>query len=174
MKKINILILGLIFLLPTSCKNNSEEIEVNIKSNRSVLVMSSIGTQFSVNLPRVDDVTFVVSSSFGHIGRYPDLLESITVNENENISRIPGNDAALDQNGNHYKYGFIEGMIQKDNKTNGYFLLGLKNYTPDSYSYDYRINYVSTFYDESLSLDEINNKLNSDKLYYKSCFCLIP
>ena len=170
MKRIKILILGLILLLPTSCKNNSDEIEINIISNRSVFAQSSIGTQFSVNLPNVDGVSFLVSSSFGHIGRYPDLLESIVVNENEHINWIPGIDASLDQNGNYYKYGFIEGIINKDDKANGYFLLGLKNYLPYSNSYDYRINYISTLYDESLNLEEINNKLNSDKTFYKSFY----
>lgn len=173
MKRIKILILGLILLLPSSCKNNSDEIEINIINNRSVFAQSSIGTQFSVNLPNVDDVTFVVSSSFGHIGKYPDLLDSIVVNKNENISWFPGYEAALDQNGNFYKYGFIEGIINKDDKAKGYFLLGLKNYLPYSNNYDYRINYVSTLYDVSLNFEEINNKLNSDKTFYKSFYFFI-
>ncbi len=174
MKRIKILILSLFLLLETSCRNNSPEMILDIKSNRTVIAMSNFGTAFTIDLPNIDNILIYASASFGHIGKYPDRLEYIVVEEKEDIKRIGGYEAAMDENGEFYKYGFIEAIIYQNDYISGYCLLGFKNYLPFLNNYDYRINYVRTLYDKSLSFEETYDELNKDKSFYSANYFLIP
>ena len=169
-KKLLISILTLSFLL-SSCSSKGE-VDISILKNNEIAAMSSVGVIFKVNLPSINDVTFNVSSTIGHINN-KSRNEVDIVNENEEISWCSYVDEIIDNSTKlFYRYGFIEGLINKDNIIKGYFLLGIRNYEEDlsSFNYQYKVEIISTLYDESLSLDEIISRLNDDKSSYSSKF----
>lgn len=167
-KKISSILL--LSLALVSCSTNNE-VNIDILKNYDSPAISSIPVIFKVDLPNVNNVTYDVLSTIGHI-EDKERNEVKVVNENDEIHWSAYDYEIKDENNQYYRYGFIEGLIKKDRETKGYFLLGIRNHEEDLSSsyYEYKVEVISTLYDESLSLEEINTRLNKDKSSYSSKF----
>lgn len=71
---------------------------------------------------------------------------------------------------NYAKYGFIDGITTIDKKYVGYLLIGIKNYSEDALSYDYKIEVISKVYDESITLEDIEKISEEEKEKYAKQF----
>lgn len=165
------------FLL-ASCNNsnlNSEEINVEIIRNYHISSMSSIGAQFALSLEEEKEgkVLFHLSSDIGTINstEAEDRTKNI-VEEYETVYWVPTIGYATNSGGgkNYAKYGFIDGITTIDKKYVGYLLIGIKNYSEDALSYDYKIEVISKVYDESITLEDIEKISEEEKEKYAKQF----
>ncbi len=165
-KKISSILL--LSLTLVSCSTNNE-VNIDILKNYAIPAISSIPVIFKVDLPNVNNITYDVLSTIGHIDSKKQNEVKI-FNENDEIHWSAYDYEIKDENNLYYRYGFIEGLIKKDQETKGYFLLGIRNHEEDLSSgyYEYKVEVISTLYDESLSLEEINTRLSNDKSSYSS------
>lgn len=162
--------------LITSCNNlnlNSEEINVEIIRNYHISSMSSIGTQFALSLEEEKEgkVLFHLSSDIGTINstEAEDRTKNV-VEEYETVYWVPTIGYATNSGGNYAKYGFIDGVVTIDEKYVGYLLIGIKNYSEDTLSFDYKIEVISKVYDESITLEDIEKISEEEKEKYAKQF----
>lgn len=167
MKKI-FLYLGLSTLLGTlfSCSNSSSTINIEILKNSETINISSIGVIYKVDLPKQDNITYDIKCDIGHINSDQNSLKSKICEENEELFWTTLPSEVIDENENYYKYGFIEGLILKEEAVSGYFLFAIKNHSDDNNFYEYKIEIISKLYDESLSLDKFTSLINENKTKY--------
>lgn len=160
---LNLSILSLLLL--SSCASPSP-INIEILKNYESMTISSIGIIYTVDLPLQDNITYDVKCDIGHINSDPTSLKRKIFKENEELFWVTLPSEVTDENNTFYKYGFIEGLILKNEVVSGYFLLGIKNHSKDISFYEYKIEIVSKLYDESLGLDTINKMINENKNIY--------
>ena len=163
------------FLL-TSCNNsnlNSEENNIEIIGNYHISGMSSIGTQLALSLEEEKEgkVLFHLSSDIGTINSIEaDDRTKNVVEEYETVYWVPTIGYATNSGSNYAKYGFIDGIATIDKKYVGYLLIGIMNYSENAINFDYKIEVISKVYDESITLEDIENISEEEKGKYAKQF----
>lgn len=92
------------------------------------------------------------------------------VEEYETVYWVPTIGYATNSGGNYAKYGFIDSIATIDKKYVGYLLIRIKNYSEDTINFDYKIEVISKIYDESITLEDIENISEEEKGKYAKQF----
>lgn len=147
----------------------SSKINIDVIVNFYLPAMSSSGILFKINMSN-ENYRYHFSSDIGALsgdGFSSDEFKLI-YKDNESIYRYPYEKNSLDENGNYFEFGFIEGLIKDNENIVGSILFGLKNTYINSVIYEYNLEIINKIYDENLTLSKIKEINDKDKEEFKN------
>jgi hypothetical protein len=160
--------------IASSCSTPAK-VDVKFLRNMDAPNISSIGICFTVESSTSNsDVYYNVKTDIGIVNPDPKSHCEIKVKRNDAIYWSGNTDYILDENKNYRNSGFIEGIINTEDKISGYFLIAIKNYYheefPDGFGYIYKAELISSMYDEKISERKVNKSIEKEKENYAKQF----
>jgi hypothetical protein len=160
--------------LTFSCSTPAK-VDVDFIRNYDSPAISSVGIAFKINVPtESDSIYYNIKTDIGIVNPDPKFHCEIKVKSDDVIYWSSHMGYILDEDKNYRKYGFIEGIISKEDRLAGYFLVAIKYYypeqDPDGFEYIYKAELISSMYDEKISERKVNKSIEKEKENYAKQF----